>query len=340
MKIGASFFPMPGRVAALARRAEEIGLDTVTFGDSPVLAGELMVALAEASAVTSRICVSSGVTNTVTRHVSIIASGFSSLQLQSAGRIVCGIGRGDSAVRHIGQMPAKVDDFAADVATLRSLLAGAPVPGPESMPGGLASVQELQRRGLRPVPLEIASTGPRTRAVAVAHADRIALGTGSDPVFVAAAVAEVEAALAAVGRSRDEVQIGAYLPAGLHRDRARARMLAGYITAKFANFAAMRGQGSAAQSGIPERLATLVAGVGDGYSYTGDPGANLADSIPAELVEWMALVGDADQVVARIRDLAEAGLDYVTLMTGFHQLDPTDQDEMFDLLAAVQKQFN
>jgi 5,10-methylenetetrahydromethanopterin reductase len=330
MRLGASFFPLPGRVGALASKAEDLGLDAVTFGDSPVLAGELMVSLAEAAMRTSRIQVVAGVTNSVTRHASVMASAFCTLQVLGGGRLVCGIGRGDSAVRHAGLRPATVAEFEEYLGELRGYLTG-PAPGG----GVLSSLTELRTRGYPSVPLEIASTGPRTRAVALRFADRIALGTGSDPDHVRSQVREVEGALAAAGRSRDSVSIGAYLPAALHSDPATARRLAGYITAKFANFTAMRGQGSNALAGLPARLAPLAAQLGGNYSYAGDPGANVADEVPPELVEWMALVGSAGEVAERLQALADAGLDYVMLMTGFHQLDEGCQREMLDQLGGV-----
>jgi alkanesulfonate monooxygenase SsuD/methylene tetrahydromethanopterin reductase-like flavin-dependent oxidoreductase (luciferase family) len=100
----------------------------------------------------------------------------------------------------------------------------------------------------------------------------------------------------------------------------------------FANFTALRGLGTTARAGLPARLAPLAAQLGGNYSYAGDPGANVADEVPPELVEWMALVGSAGEVAERLQALADAGLDYVMLMTGFHQLDEGCQRVLLDQL--------
>lgn len=327
MRLGASFFPMPGAVTRIARSAEQAGLDTVTFGDSPLRAGELFASLAEAVLATSSIEIAAGVTNPVTRHPSVMASGFGTLQVLSGGRVVCGIGRGDSAVRHVGQQPAPVPVFREFVSDLRGYLAGQ-----ERYGSTLDVAAEAARRGHRQVPIEIASSGPRTRRVAIEHADRIAIGTGSDPEHVRRLVDEVTAELAAAGRDRGEVLIGAYFPAGLHSDLATARRIASYITAKIANFSVMAGQGGEARKALPEWVRSVASGIGETYSYAGDPGSNLAGGVSTDLVDWMAVLGDADRVTAHLAALQDAGLDYVTLMTGFHQLDPQCQEQVFTQL--------
>ena len=51
------------------------------------------------------------VTNPGTREPTVLASAYATLHDISGGRMVMGIGRGDSAVRYIGDKPVRVAEF-------------------------------------------------------------------------------------------------------------------------------------------------------------------------------------------------------------------------------------
>ena len=53
------------------------------------------------------------VTNPGTREPTVLASAYATLHDISDGRMIMGIGRGDSAVRYIGRQPVKVAEFEA-----------------------------------------------------------------------------------------------------------------------------------------------------------------------------------------------------------------------------------
>ena len=79
--------------------------------DSQCLSGDTYVALAMAAAATSTLRLATAVTNTATRHPAAAASAAASVQAESGGRFVLGIGRGDSALAHLGLAPAPVAQF-------------------------------------------------------------------------------------------------------------------------------------------------------------------------------------------------------------------------------------
>ncbi len=68
--------------------------------------------------VTERIEIGTGVTNPVSRDPAVTASAALGLQVASGGRVVVGIGRGDSSMAKIGRRPAPPKDF--DLYTGRS----------------------------------------------------------------------------------------------------------------------------------------------------------------------------------------------------------------------------
>lgn len=91
-------FPVPGQAQRLAVRAEELGLDGLLLADSQNLVGDPFVELGLLTQVTSRLGLGTGIVNPVTRHPAVVASAMASLQAESGGRAVLGLGRGDSSL--------------------------------------------------------------------------------------------------------------------------------------------------------------------------------------------------------------------------------------------------
>src|SRR5688572_22342571 len=98
-------FSFPRRVADHARDIERWGFDGLLVAGSQNLNADIWVELALAAAAAERIMLGPGVTNPVTRHPAVTASAAATLQVETAGRAVLGIGRGDSALTQIGRRP-------------------------------------------------------------------------------------------------------------------------------------------------------------------------------------------------------------------------------------------
>src|SRR5437868_10175891 len=110
-----------------ARTAQEIeaaGWDGLLVVDSQNLSGDPYVALALAAVATKRIGLGTGVTNSVTRHAAATATAITSVNRVSNGRAVLGIGRGDSALAHLGRAPARLEQFERYLRQLQAYLRG------------------------------------------------------------------------------------------------------------------------------------------------------------------------------------------------------------------------
>ena len=110
-----------------ARTAQEIeaaGWDGMLVVDSQNLSGDPYVSLALAAAVTTRIGLGTGVTNSVTRHAAATATAITRVNRVSNGRAVLGIGRGDSALAHLGRAPARLAQFERYLRQLQTYLRG------------------------------------------------------------------------------------------------------------------------------------------------------------------------------------------------------------------------
>src|SRR5262245_12584721 len=116
--------PEPSIVVAQAEAAEREGWDGVTLTDSQNLCADPFVAVTRAAAATTTLQFATGVTNAFTRHPAALATVAASVQEASDGRFVLGIGRGDTALFHLGLPPMPVDRFTALAADLQTYLAG------------------------------------------------------------------------------------------------------------------------------------------------------------------------------------------------------------------------
>src|ERR1700679_693689 len=116
--------PPPWRLVSLAKRAEEYGSSHVWTFDSHLLWMEPYVIHSQILAETRRITVGPFVTNPATRDWTVTASVFATLNEMYGNRTVCGIGRGDSAVRFIGRAPANFATLGQAITAIRDLAEG------------------------------------------------------------------------------------------------------------------------------------------------------------------------------------------------------------------------
>jgi alkanesulfonate monooxygenase SsuD/methylene tetrahydromethanopterin reductase-like flavin-dependent oxidoreductase (luciferase family) len=116
--------PPASRVIEMMQRAEEAGFGYGWTWDSHVLWQEPFVIYSAVLAATTDLKVGTMVTNPGTRDWSVIASLFATLNDMYGNRTVCGIGRGDSARRVIGQPPMSLASLSAAMTVIKGLAEG------------------------------------------------------------------------------------------------------------------------------------------------------------------------------------------------------------------------
>jgi 5,10-methylenetetrahydromethanopterin reductase len=311
----------PGAIERAARRAEAAGYDGLAVVDSQNLAGDPYVGLALAARATDQLRIGTAVTNPVTRHPAVTAAAAVTLQVASEGRFVLGIGRGDSALAHLGRAPAEVPTFERYLAVLRAYLHGEdvgfdevdfhesvapPVDKLRLAESPATSRLHFLPPGLPTVPIEVAATGPRVLAAAARHADRVLLAVGADPERVQWGIQTVRAAGAA--------PVGAFVNVVAHPDITVARELASGGVATFARFSVMHGAVSGPAD--PDQRDTLTA-VHDAYDMTRHTqvGSPQAATLTTNFIDRFGIVGDPDACVARLEELSALGLDKL-IVTG------------------------
>src|ERR1700729_3580278 len=113
--------PPAAKVVEYARQAELNGFGYAWTFDSHVLWQEPYVIYSQILAETRRITVGPFVTNPSTRDWTVTASVFATLNEMYGNRTICGIGRGDSAVRVLGGKPATVKQMREATHVIREL---------------------------------------------------------------------------------------------------------------------------------------------------------------------------------------------------------------------------
>ena len=116
--------PPSWRVVELAKRAEQFGFSHVWTFDSHILWQEPYVIYSQILAETRQVTVGPMVTNPATRDWTVTASLFATLNEMYGNRTVCGIGRGDSAVRVTNGKPTTLATLRESIHVIRELANG------------------------------------------------------------------------------------------------------------------------------------------------------------------------------------------------------------------------
>src|SRR4051812_20819833 len=296
--------PEPGSAPFQAELAQLAGWDGITFVDSQNLVGDPFVAIALAARQTDVLRFATGVTNAFTRHPAALATVAATVQEESDGRFVLGIGRGDTALFHLGHPPMPVATFGDRVRELQGYLAGATL----DCGGTPSRIRWLDRARQPKVPLDIAASGPRMLELAGGIAEHVTLAVGADPGRVAWAIGLAREAAEAAGRDPASISFGMYVNVGCHPDVEAARALIAGGVAAFAHFSAMPGSTGA---GLAEADREVVAEVGRRYdsNHHLDNTAEHTGALRPEFVDRFAVVGPPEIVVDRLRELHGLGVD-------------------------------
>ena len=308
MKIGAHFLPEDFPVfMESVQKAEEAGYDRAWLVDSQMLWEDVWVYMTRALAATERIQLGVAVANPLTRHYTVTASAAATLAQLHPGRVILGLGRGDSAVRTLGLKQVATSKFAEIVPQMRALLAGEEVATP-------AAAIRLRWATGEHVPIAVAATGPRNLRLAGALADIAMLQVGASPIAVRWGVEQVRAGAEESGRDPDEVEISTFCGMWVSDDLDEAREESRWAAACAANHVGDVMQ-RVPDHGMPEELTRLVAARTQAYDYYEghlDSSAEHTGWITGELVDDFAITGPPDRCLERIRELAEAGVDEIS----------------------------
>ncbi|MCZ6888037.1 MAG: LLM class flavin-dependent oxidoreductase [Gammaproteobacteria bacterium] len=321
-------FPAPGSAIRTAQRIEAEGWDGLLFTDSQHHNADVYQALAVAATVTEKIGLGTGVTNPVTRNAAVTAAAIASLQVQSNGRAVLGIGRGDSSLGHLGLKPAPVAVLEDYLIKVQGYLRGEAVVQNDHA-AHLKWLPEDQPK----VPVDVAATGPRVSALAGRIADWVTFAVGADPERLLRNTALARNARSEAGEDPDTLKVGAYLNISAHPDVAVARRVVRGSVGTMAHFSSM--PGSPLDEVRPEDR-EVIRHLGENYDLQkhGDVGARHLARVDDAFIDRIAIVDTPARCVERIAGLLErVPLQRICILTGSRGADITETREVNQCLA-------
>ena len=319
LEFGVTVLPDPPhtRLVELMQEAERHGFQYGWTYDSHVLWQEGMVLLTLMALSTERLRLGHCVTNPGTREPTVLASGYATLQDVSGGRMVMGIGRGDSARRVIGQQPVKMAEFESSCRMIKDFMNGRKVEWNEK------AIQLEWARDLPPVPLYIAAYGPRALGVAGRVADGVIIQL-ADPVIVRWIMDQARAAAAEAGRDPDALECIVCAPSHVSDDLADARDQVRWFPAMVSNHVMDMIEAHGEDAEIPKELTEYVkARKSYDYAEHSRVGARHGEWVSDEIAERFAVIGSVEQVEARLRELESIGVDQFNIYLMTHGQEET-----------------
>jgi probable F420-dependent oxidoreductase len=295
--------PPAWRVVELTKQAELLGFTHAWTFDSHLLWEEPFVIYSQMLAATHTITVGPMVTNPATRDWTVTASLFATLNEMFGNRTICGIGRGDSAVRVTNGRPSSLATLRESIAVIRGLANGETV---EYKGSHLRFPWNAQSR----LDVWVAAYGPRALALAGEVGDGFILQL-ADPDIAAWSIAAVRNAAEAAGRDPSAVKFCVAAPAYVGDDLAHQRDQCRWFGGMVGNHVAeIVGRYGADGSDVPKALTDYVAGR-KGYDYNehGRAGNTHAEFVPDEIVDRFCLLGPPDRHVERLVELKALGVD-------------------------------
>ena len=294
--------PPATRVVELAQRAEAHGFTHVWVYDSPVLWQEPFVILGRILAETERIRVGPMVTNPGTRDWTVLASTFATLNDLYGPRTVCGMGRGDSALRYIGRSPRSLQEMTDAMRIVKGLVAGESI-----VHNGRDIAFPWIDQGWE-LPMWGAGYGPRALDRIGRNADGFILQL-ADPQIFEWTLTAVRAGAVAAGREAGDVAACVAAPAYVGDDLAHQREQLRWFGGMVGNHVADLVNRYGGDSGqVPKALTDYVKGRGAyDYSHHGRAGNPSTDFVPDEIIDRFCISGAVQDHIAKLRALAGLG---------------------------------
>ena len=314
--------PPSRRVIDLAKRAESYGFDYVWTFDSHILWQEPYVIYSQILAETRNVKIGPMVTNPATRDWTVTASLYATLNEMYGNRTVCGIGRGDSAVRVTNGAPTTLATLRDSVHVIRELANGRAV---EYKGNQL----RLPWAGKSELELWIAAYGPKALALTGEVGDGFILQL-ADLSIAEWTINAVKSAAKAAGRNPDSITICVAAPAyvtdgsaaGLAHGREQCRWFGGMVGNHVADIVARYGD----DAPVPKALTDYIKNR-QGYDYNehGQAGNSHTTFVPDEIVDRFCVVGPVETHIERMHQLKDLGVDQFAIYLQHDDKDHTLQ---------------
>lgn len=297
------------RTINLTRQAEEASFRYGWVFDSHILWKDPYPILTIMALNSTTMRLGTCVTNPATREPTVTASTLAALDEISGGRMDLGIGRGDSARRVMGKPPTTLARLEEATNLIRDLVEGRTVESEGT------AIHLPWTRGDR-LPVWIAGYGPKALELIARIADGVILQL-ADPDLIRWFVGQLRGYASSAGRDPAAIKVMAAAPAHvgtLEECRERVRWFPALVSNHVVDLV-NRYQ--------PEELPPALTGYvrdrsGYDYQHHAEVGSDNSAFVGDDVVDRFCVIGSVDDHLAKLRDLADAGVDQfnIYLMNG------------------------
>lgn len=321
LSFGVTVLPDPPykRFVELLALAESHGFEYGWTYDSHVLWQESLPLLTLAAQATTTMKLGHCVTNPGTREPTVLASAYATLHDISDGRMAMGIGRGDSAVRVIGEAPVKVAEFERRLGMIKEFMNGRPVQWNE---------KELQLKWVRPelpeIPMWVAGYGPKALTVAGRVGDGVVIQL-ADPAIITWIMDTARKAAEEAGRDPAALKCIVSAPSHVAGDIADAREQVRWFPAMVSNHVVdLIGRYGDAGDKVPTALTDYVK-ARKFYDYKDHSrvGAAHGEFVTDEICDRFCVLGTPAQAAAKLKELEAIGVDQFNIYLMTHGQEET-----------------
>jgi 5,10-methylenetetrahydromethanopterin reductase len=321
---------------------ENLGFDAVWVPDSQMIWGDCYAYLALAAERTSRIRLGTGVSVAGTRIPPVTAHSIASINTLAPGRTFLGMGAGNSAHRFLDHKPLPIAKYGEELRVIRALLHGEEV---EYTFRGKTAPTRLLMADLGyinlddRIPMYVSGFGPKAQGLAGKYGDGLVTSLPPEPRAIARALNTARKGAEEAGRempadfptvsltnivilekgeevTSDRVinENGAFIVSSLHYLYDKIRQYGGepprHLHGIWDEYSALVEQ-------TPEAIRHMR--IHDGHCTFLRP--DEAKFMTEDLIRTTCIVGTADEVVAKIKELDEAGLNEIMVLpTPEHQV--------------------
>lgn len=315
--------------------AESKGFTHAWLYDSQMICADVYQCLALCTTKTSTIKLGTNVTNPASRIAPVTANSFATLNLLAPGRVIMGIGTGNTARRALGMPAAKLEDLRAHIETCRGLLNGETVAYQEgerrrmvrflNPEGGWINLEDK-------VPIYMAASGPRALELAGEIADGVILFGAVGDSLIEYTLDHVRKGAERGGRRVEDLYImlstASHVTARGASLASKQQAVGAYVTSQ-CNIFALSAQDP---TDLPADIRDDIMAFRDAYrtpdtpietrhlelykGYVNEFKAEHAAIVTEKMISETTLTGTPDEIRARIETLEAAGINQITIHGG------------------------
>jgi probable F420-dependent oxidoreductase len=321
LSFGVTVLPDPPyqRLIELTKLAEAQGFEYGWTYDSHVLWQESMPVMALLADQTSTIKLGHMVTNPAIRDPTVLASAYATLQDISNGRMIMGVGRGDSSVRYVGRKPMKVAEFEEALRMVKPFMNGKEVTWND---------KELQLKWVRPelpeIEMHVAGYGPKALAVAGRQGDGVIIQL-ADPDIIQWIMATARAAAEEAGRDPAALRCIVSAPSHISDDLADAREQVRWFPAMVSNHVQDLIDRYGTDGSVVPKVLTDYVEARKFYDYNEHSrvGAKHGAFVTDEICDRFCVLGTTEQAIQKLRELEAIGVDQFNIYLMTHGQEET-----------------